>query len=99
MPELPHLILPRAEIELERRKRRGFGTSTPREHAQHSERITRAVEETLESHARLSTTIVDPKLIVRVQVSHAVPEDQWTRAGLAVLGHDGADSVILFSSE
>lgn len=83
MAELPHFILPRAEVELERRKRPGFGTSTPREPAEHSERIRQAVEEALESHARLSATIADPELIVRVRVSHTVPEDQWERAGLA----------------
>ena len=36
---------------------------------------------------------------MRVRVAHSVPEDQWVRAGLAVLGHDGDDSVILFSSD
>ena len=99
MAELPHLILPRAEVELERRKRPGFGTSTPREHAKHSQKVTKAVEEALESHAQLRTTIVDPELIVRVRVAHVVPEDQWVRAGLVVLGHEGDDSVILFSSD
>jgi len=99
MAELPHLILPRAEVELERRKKPGFGTSTSRRPAEHSERVRLAVEEALESHARLRTTTVDPELIVRVRVSHAVPEEQWERAGLAVLGHDGNDSVILFSSD
>jgi len=32
-------------------------------------------------------------------MSHAVPEEQWTRAGLSVLGHDENNSVILFSSD
>src|ERR1035438_8335084 len=99
MADFPHLILPRAEVELERRKRSGFGTSTPREPAAHSQRIRQAVEETLQSHARLGGTIVDPHLILRVRVSHAVPEEQWERAGLAVLGHEQADSIILFSSD
>ena len=99
MPDLPHLLLPRAEVELERRKRPGFGTSTPREPAVHSHRIKQAVEETLQSHERLRGTIVDPHLILRVGVSHAVPEDQWERAGLAVLGQERADSIILFSSD
>ena len=99
MAELPHFILPRAEVDLERRKQRGFGTSTARTHGEHSQRIREAVEEALESHAQLRTTVVDPELIVRVRVAHSVPEDQWVRAGLAVLGHDGDDSVILFSSD
>jgi hypothetical protein len=99
MAELRHLPLPRAEVDLERRKRRGFGTSTARTPGEHSQRVRQAVEEALASQAQLRTTIVNPELIVRVRVAHTVPEDQWMRAGLAVLGHDGDDSVILFSSD
>jgi subtilisin family serine protease len=99
MAELPHFILPRAEVDLERRKMPGFGTSTERTPATHSQTVRRAVEEALESHNQLRRTVVDPELIVRVRVAHMVPEDQWVRAGLAVLGHDGDDSVILFSSD
>lgn len=99
MAELPHLILPRAQIDLDRRKRPGFGTSTKRDPAKQLERVTQAVEASLESHSQLSTVIVNPELIVRVRMSHAVPEEQWTRAGLSVLGHDDHDSVILFSSD
>ena len=34
MPQLPHLILPRAEVNLDRRKRPGFGKQVPRDAAQ-----------------------------------------------------------------
>lgn len=99
MAELPHLILPQTEANLDRRKRPGFGASTPREPAEHTGRVRQAVEDALDSHRRLSPAVVNPQLIVRVRVSHTVPEEQWERAGLAVLGHEDADSVILFSSD
>ena len=47
----------------------------------------------------MRSTIVDPALIVRVRTAHVLPEDEWVRAGLVVLGHDENDSVVLFSSD
>lgn len=99
MPELPHLILPRAEVDMDRRKRPGFGRQAPRNPAEQSTRISKAVDEALATHAELRLTIVDPALIVRVRTTHFVSEDEWTKAGLQVLGHDENDSVVLFSSD
>jgi len=99
MPELPHLILPRAEVDFERRKRPGFGTSVPRNPAQQTELVSKAVDEALATHTQLRATTVDPKLIVRVRTSHPLSEDEWMRAGLTVLGHDENNSVVLFSSD
>ncbi len=99
MAELPHLILPRAEVDLDRRKRPGFGQTVTRDPSQQFERIRRAVDEALEAHVQLRSNIVDPALIVRVRTTNLVPEDEWIRAGLTVLGHDDNDSVVLFSSD
>lgn len=99
MPELPHLILPRAEIQLERRKRPGFGSSPTKDVRQQTERVRVAVDEALAVHKKLGTDITDPALIVRVRTSGLVPDEEWERAGLAVLGHDATDSVVLFASD
>src|SRR5208337_3484404 len=99
MPELPHLILPRAEVDLDRRKRPGFGRSVPRDPGQQSQRVRQAVDEALAAHVQLRLSIADPELIVRVRTSNLVPEEEWIRAGLTVLGHDDNDSVVLFSSD
>lgn len=99
MPELPHLILPRAEVQLERRKRRGFGSSPAKNVPQQTELVRQAVEDALAVHKKLQTTITDPKLIVRIRTSGVVPEEEWERAGLAVLGHDAADAVVLFAND
>ena len=99
MPELPHLILPRAEVDMDRRKRPGFGKQAPRNATEQTARVSKAVDEALATHAALRSTIVDPALIVRVRTTHFVSEEEWTRAGLLVLGHDENDSVVLFSSD
>jgi hypothetical protein len=99
MPELPHLILPRAEVELERRKRLGFGEKISKDVKQQTERVRQAVDEALAVHKKLRANATDPKLIVRVRTSSLVSDDEWLRAGLEVLGHDANDAVVLFSSD
>src|SRR5579863_5757643 len=99
MPELPHLILPRAEVDLIRRKRPGFGRPVPRDPGQQFQRIRQAVDEALAVHKQLRVSIADPELIVRVRTTNVVPEEEWIRAGLTVLGHDDDGSVVLFSSD
>lgn len=99
MAELSHLPLPRAEIEVERRKRPGFGKTPKRDIATQSTRVRKAVDDALESYAQTRTSFVDPALIVRVRTSGVMPEEQWIRAGLTVLGHDQSNAVILFSTD
>ncbi len=99
MPELPHLILPKAEVDLERRKRPGFGGGVVRDQRVQSQKVQREVEETLAERARLRATAIDPRLIVRVRTAQPVTEEEWEQAGFIVLGQDGRDSVVLFSSD
>lgn len=99
MPELPHLILPKAEVELERRKRPGFGEKITKDVKQQTERVRQAVDEALAVHKKLRANATDPKLIVRVRTSSLVSDDEWLKAGLDVLGHDANDAVVLFSSD
>jgi hypothetical protein len=48
---------------------------------------------------RLRSTVVDPKLIVRVRTAVPVADNEWEKAGLVVLGQEDRDSVVLFSSD
>lgn len=41
MPELPHLILPRAEVDMDRRKRPGFGKQAPRNATEQTARVSK----------------------------------------------------------
>lgn len=99
MPELPHLILPRAEVDMDRRKRQGFGDAPKRDLGQQVIRVRQAVDDALATHARLRTNIVDPALIVRVRTVGVLSEEEWIRAGLTVLGHDESNSIVLFASD
>jgi hypothetical protein len=99
MAELPHLILPRAEINMERRKRPGYGSSPKRDPATHAANVRVAVDGVLAHHAGAAGTGIDPALIVRVRTAGVVPDDEWERAGLTVLGNSDDQSVILFSSD
>jgi subtilisin family serine protease len=99
MPELPHLILPRAQVDMDRRKRPGYGSQPTRDYKVQSLKVSRAVDEALATHRNLAATIVDPALIVRVRTANVLPEEQWIRAGLTVLGQDEKNSVILFASD
>lgn len=99
MPELPHLILPRAEVDMDRRKRPGFGGAPNRDHGQQTVRVRQAVDDALATHAQLRTSIVDPALIVRVRTEGVLSDEEWIRAGLTVLGHDATNAIVLFASD
>lgn len=99
MTEFPHFILPRAQVDLDRRKRPGFGSRPNRDYQEQARKITKAVDEALITYEGLRSTIVNPALIVRVRTASVLPEDEWVRAGLVVLGHDENNSVVLFSSD
>lgn len=99
MPELPHLILPRAEVDLERRKRPGFGGGVVRNQREQTQKIKLEVENTLAEQVRLRAASIDPRLIVRVRTVQPVTEEEWEKAGLIVLGQDDRESVVLFSSD
>lgn len=99
MPELPHLILPRAQVDLDRRKRPGFGSRPERNYKEQAKKVSRAVDEALISHAALRATIVNPALIVRVRTASVLPEEEWERAALTVLGREENNAVVLFSGD
>jgi hypothetical protein len=99
MPELPHLLLPKAEVDLERRKRPGFGGGLARNQRDQVQKVQREVEETLAERVRLRAAAIDPRLIIRVRTAQPVTEEEWEKAGLTVLGQDDRDSVVLFSSD
>jgi subtilisin family serine protease len=99
MPELSHLPLPRAEIDMERRKRQAFGGPPRRDTGEQSVRVRQAVEEALENQARLRASHIDPALILRVRTSGVISEEEWIRAGLSVLGHDENNALVLFDRD
>ncbi len=99
MPELSHLPLPRAEVDMERRRRQGFGNPPRRNVGEQAVKVRQAVDEAIENHTRLHANYVDPALIVRVRTSGVVSEEEWIRAGLTVLGHDENNALVLFDRD
>lgn len=101
MPDLPHLILPRAEYDLPRKKT-GFGRPPEREHSEHGEVLRGQVETVLRGYQRRQRPSgIDPSLILRVQLNPkaAVDEDTWERCGLNLLSVDENKTLVLFSSD
>lgn len=101
MPNLPHLILPRAEYELPRRKV-GFGGTPARDHRAHGRALAKDLEEVLTRfRTRQRPVGIDPRLILRVQLNSqaTIDEDAWERCGLVVLSVDENKMLVLFSSD
>lgn len=101
MPNLPHLILPRAEYELPRKKT-GFGRPPIREHGTHGEALRGQIETVLTDYrSRRRPSGIDPSLILRIQLNPkaGVDEETWERCGLTLLSVDENKTLVLFSSD
>lgn len=99
----PHLLLPRAELELERR-RLGFGVVSSKPFAQHGSRINKQVGSVLqqfESRAPSRPPGIDPKLLLRVRLQRAgaIPDEEWRKNGLILVSEDRKGVTILLASE
>lgn len=91
---LPLLRMPRVEP----RRKHGFGRPPERDHRAHGARIAEEVEETIAAaRARAAIAGIDPKLILKVELTRAVDEDEWRRAGLHVLAQNPGNILVLFS--
>jgi len=101
MPNLPHLILPRAEFNLPRKKT-GFGRPPERAHGSHGQALENELDVVLaEFRSRGRPAGIDPSLILRVQLNPqaGVDEEAWERNGLALLSVDEKKTLVLFSSD
>jgi len=101
MPNLQHLILPRANYDLARRKT-GFGRPPARTYTEHGRALNTQVENVLgQFRTRTRPTGIDPSLVLRVQLhpQAGVDEDTWERCGLVLLSIDENKTLVLFSSD
>jgi hypothetical protein len=90
MPDLPHLILPRAEFDLPRKKT-GFGRPPGRDYSEHGKALAKELEDVLTGfRRRRRPSGIDPNLILRVKINPqaAIDEDTWERCGLTLLSID-----------
>ena len=100
MPNYDHLPLTRLQERLPRRKKPGFGSSPERNFRTHGAAIKDEVEAVVAAHQALPRIDhVNPSLILRVQMSGGLLEEDWERAGLTVLSTDEDRSLVLFASD
>lgn len=101
MPNLQHLILPRADYELPRKKT-GYGRPPARAHAAHGSVLSRQINNVLtQFQRRRRPSGINPNLILRVQLNPqaGVDEDTWERCGLVLLSIDENKTLVLFASD
>lgn len=98
MARYDHLELVKLPEQFERRKHGGGGLPPPRD-AAHSARLRQGLDAARdEQRRRRKPEFVDPSLILRVQMTGALFEEDWERLGLTVLSNDADRTLVLFAS-
>ncbi len=99
MARYEHLRLVRLPEQLERRKTGGGGRPPERDPADHSRRLREELDEAVAvQRQRRRPDVIDPSLILRVQMTGSLLEEQWEQLGLTVLSSDIDRTLVLFSS-
>lgn len=99
MARYGHLRLVRLPEQLERRKTGGGGRPPNRDPADHSRRLRAELDEAVAvQRQRRRPDVIDPSLILRVQMTGSLLEEQWEQLGLTVLSSDIDRTLVLFSS-
>lgn len=99
MPRYDHLQLLRLPERFERR-RQGGGRAVERpDPAGHSRRLGAELDAAVQTQQRRRPPeFVDPSLILRVQMTGALLEEDWNQLGLSVLSSDEDRTLVLFAS-
>lgn len=99
MARYDHLELVRLPEQFERRKHGGGGPPPERDRAQHTAKLRDQLEAATQAQRRRrKPEFVDPSLILRVQMTGALLEEDWERLGLSVLSSDADRTLVLFAS-
>lgn len=99
MARYEHLRLIRLPEQFERRKTGGGGRPPDRDPAGHSRRLRAELDEAVAvQRQRRRPDVIDPSLILRVQMTGSLLEEQWEQLGLTVLTSDIDRTLVLFSS-
>ncbi|WP_128089685.1 hypothetical protein [Bradyrhizobium viridifuturi] len=99
MARYDHLELVRLPEQFERRKHGGGGPAPTRDRNQHSTKLRDELDASTQlQQRRRKPEFVDPSLILRVQMTGALLEDDWERLGLTVLSSDADRTLVLFAS-
>jgi hypothetical protein len=94
-----HLQLVRLPERMPRRKTGGGGPPPARNPGAHSERLGQELDQAVAvQQRRRRADAVDPALILRVQMSGPLLEEEWNKVGLTVLSIDEDRTLVLFST-
>ena len=100
MATYQHLPLQRVEGELDRRKRPGFGQPSGRDPKSHGSKIQSEVKDVVDAYkAKPKIADIDPALILKIETTSAVTEEDWGKIGLTVLANDPGQTLILFATD
>ena len=100
MATYQHLPLQRVEGALDRRKRPGFGQPSGRDPKSHGSKIQSEVNEVIKVYkAKPKIADIDPALILKVETTSTVTEEDWERVGLTVLASEPGQTLILFAND
>ncbi|MGO9547694.1 MAG: S8 family peptidase [Rhodomicrobium sp.] len=98
MPPRDHLPLLRLKEERPRRRRPGFGIAVERDIGAHGQRISRELDAvTAAQAARPNIPGIAPELILKVELTRPIDEDDWRRAGLTVIAQNPGNVLVLFA--
>lgn len=98
MPAREHLPLHRLRQLEPRRKKPGFGTDSVRDPAAHGRRIRTEIDAVVAAQrARPTIPGINPELILKVNLTRPVDEDEWRRAGFTVIAQNPDDVFVLFA--
>ncbi|MBW8857606.1 MAG: hypothetical protein JF604_25510, partial [Bradyrhizobium sp.] len=99
MARYDHLELVRLPEQFERRKHGGGGPPPARDRDQHTTKLRDELDATTqEQRGRRKPEFVDPSLILRVQMTGTLLEEEWERLGLTVLSSDVDRTLVLLTS-
>jgi subtilase family protein len=97
MARYDHLRLVRLPERLERRKH-GGGRPPQRNFAAHATKLRSELDAAINIQQQRRPEFIDPSLILRVQMTGALLEQDWEQLGLTVLATDADRTLVLFSS-
>ena len=99
MPPRPHLPLHRIVQQQPRRLRPGFGAALDRDFRGHGRRISGEIDAAVAAQqARPAIPGIDPELILKVELTGAIDEDAWRRAGFTVIAQNPDNIFVLFAN-
>lgn len=92
-----HLPLHRLKQQEPRRKQ-GFGSAIDRDYTSHGRRIRQELDGVLAAQAaRPAIPGINPELILKVQLTRPIAEDEWRRAGFTVIAQNPDNVFVLFA--